>query len=192
VRLLFAALLLTAAASPARADHHVDQAKKLFDDGNAKLEAGEFDAAIGAFQQAYQLSPRPGILYAIAQAASAAMQPELALRSFEQYLAADPNTAKRAMVEARIVQLKKAIERQRAVAIAPPLAPAPAVAPTTAPPAAELVASPTPRATPLTHKAWFWGTVAGAAIVIGGGIALGVTLGGGTRYPTPTGQAHVE
>jgi hypothetical protein len=45
-----------------------EQAKTLFNVGAQAYEAGQFPAAVQAFQEAYRLSPRPGILFSIAQA----------------------------------------------------------------------------------------------------------------------------
>ncbi len=60
------ALLLTAA--PAAAEDATQQAKMLFNAGAQAYEAGQFPAAIQALGEAYRLSPRPGILFSLAQA----------------------------------------------------------------------------------------------------------------------------
>lgn len=58
-------------ALPARADvspAEVAKAKELFDAGAREYEAGRFDLAIQAFEQAYKIAPRDGITFSIAQA----------------------------------------------------------------------------------------------------------------------------
>jgi tetratricopeptide (TPR) repeat protein len=176
------------------------QARAFFEKGNAAFRAGDFDAATLAFSQAYDISPRPLLLFNIGLAASKAKQPELALRSFEKFLDVVPNSPDRQDVEGKIAELRKVLERQRS---APAVAakPAAVAAKPSDPPPAEaypsvavaIVAAPAPPARkPLIRRAWFWGAVAGAAVVVGGGIALGVTLGHSTVFPTPTGQAPVQ
>ena len=44
------------------------RAKELFDAGAREYEAGRYDGAIQAFEQAYKLAPRDGIVFSIAQA----------------------------------------------------------------------------------------------------------------------------
>ena len=64
---LVAALVATA-ASAADDPAAVEQAKTYFSAGAQAYEAGRFGAAIQAFEQAYALSPRPAILFSMAQA----------------------------------------------------------------------------------------------------------------------------
>jgi hypothetical protein len=66
----WAALLsLLLAAPPARAQAGAtEQAKTLFDAGAEAYEVGNFAAAIHAFESAYKLAPRPGIVFSMAQA----------------------------------------------------------------------------------------------------------------------------
>ena len=71
-----ASLLLVASAlaaplvhvGAARADTPDQAAKALFYAGAQAYDAGQFPAAIQAFEQAYRLAARPGILFSIAQA----------------------------------------------------------------------------------------------------------------------------
>lgn len=65
--LLTLALLPLVAPSPARADATSD-AKTLFDAGSQAYQVGDFKTAIQAFEQAYKLDARPGLLFSIAQA----------------------------------------------------------------------------------------------------------------------------
>jgi hypothetical protein len=65
----FAILTLLLEASPARAQAGaLEQAKTFFDAGAEAYEVGNFPAAIQAFESAYKLAPRPGIVFSMAQA----------------------------------------------------------------------------------------------------------------------------
>ena len=59
---------LALAAAPVAAQDATAQAKVLFNVGAQAYEAAQFPAAIQAFTEAYRLSPRPGILFSMAQA----------------------------------------------------------------------------------------------------------------------------
>lgn len=61
-----AALALLLAASPAVAQD--DAARTLFNAGAQAYGAAKYLAALQAFEQAYQIQPRPGILFSMAQA----------------------------------------------------------------------------------------------------------------------------
>lgn len=60
-----------AAAQPVAktsADPNLKRAKELFDAGAREYEAGRYDGALQAFEQAYKLVPRDGIVFSMAQA----------------------------------------------------------------------------------------------------------------------------
>ena len=66
---IFAALLAVSVAASATASaDQVAEARTLFNAGAQAYEAGQFVAAAQAFEQAYKLSPRAGILFSMAQA----------------------------------------------------------------------------------------------------------------------------
>ena len=66
-RTLLAATLVSSAAWPALAAGPVDAAKALFDRGVEQLEAGHFNRACPAIEKSYQLDPRPGTLFTLAE-----------------------------------------------------------------------------------------------------------------------------
>ena len=69
MRMLFAGVLFTLVALDANADDRaLEQARQYFQAGAQAYAVGEFEAAIQAFEQAYQLVPRPAVLFSIAQA----------------------------------------------------------------------------------------------------------------------------
>jgi hypothetical protein len=57
-----------ACAAPSFAQEQVEQAKTYFNAGAQAFDAGQFQAAAQAFEQAYKLAPRPAILFSLAQA----------------------------------------------------------------------------------------------------------------------------
>lgn len=66
---LLAALLLGAPSARAQqAAEPVAKAKMLFDAGAQAYSRGQYAASIQAFNEAYRLSPRPGIVFSLAQA----------------------------------------------------------------------------------------------------------------------------
>lgn len=120
-----------------------EEAHRLFEAGRAAFGAGRNEAALSDFEQAYELSQRPSLLYNIGQCDDRLRRDEAALHAFEQYLALSADDApNRLEVQARVTVLQAALARHE-VAAAPPEAesdePAEeeAVAPVAAPPASD-------------------------------------------------------
>lgn len=115
---LLAAGLLVATASPARAQDATQQAKTLFDVGAQAYQAGNFQAAIQAFGEAYRLAPRAGILFSMAQAHRRqyfiGKRPEHlreALRAYREYVAKVEQGGRRAEAAQAIAELEPMAER---------------------------------------------------------------------------------
>src|SRR5206468_6795596 len=53
---------------PGETPEKIADAKKYFDAGRQAYEAGDYQAATAAFEESYALSPRPAIVFSIAQA----------------------------------------------------------------------------------------------------------------------------
>ncbi len=72
MRRWWSAALLAASVTVAEAalsqGQDVSRAKELFDAGAREYETGRFDLAIQAFEQAYKIAPRDGIVFSMAQA----------------------------------------------------------------------------------------------------------------------------
>ena len=68
VRGLVAALPLVVTAAHAQPAQDLEQAKTYFNAGAQAFGAGQFTAAVQAFEEAYKLAPRPAILFSMAQA----------------------------------------------------------------------------------------------------------------------------
>jgi tetratricopeptide (TPR) repeat protein len=81
-------------------------ARDHYDNGVAAFQAGDYEAAIGEFEQAYFIKPRPAFLYDLAQACRLGGHPGQALRHYRLYLRTFPNAPNRADVEARIAALE--------------------------------------------------------------------------------------
>lgn len=96
------------------------QAKALYEKGLSHYNLGEFDQAIAAFRKAYEISSAPGLLFNIAQSFRLKKDYEQAMYFYSTYLRLKPDAANRADVEARLDDMKKAIEEQKKMDTAPP------------------------------------------------------------------------
>lgn len=143
-----------------------EMARQHFESGVAYLQESDLDAALSAFQKAYDLSGRPKILLNIATVHERMGQPGLAADDLEKYLQLEPETEERATIEARIKNLRKrAAETPAEPVPAEPPPPAPAPVATAAPAATAVPAAATeaPTAEPNRVPAIIAFSVAGAA-----------------------------
>ncbi len=149
---LAAPLLLGRAAHAADAS---DPGKTLFNAGASAYAAGQFSAAIQAFDESYRLSSRPGILFSIAQAHRRQYyvdrRPEhleSAIRYYRDYLTKVTEGGRRADAAQALSELEPLAERLGTSAAA-----APSASPTAPPPETRLmVSSPTRGATVSVDK----------------------------------------
>jgi tetratricopeptide (TPR) repeat protein len=177
-RLLLAAVALSACLSTAHralADANTTaedrEARKLFESGAAAFEAEQYERALESFEKAYDLSPRPVLLFNIAKSEDKLDRRREALEHYKRFLAAVPDAANRAQVERRIDELDTEIARE----------PPPPV-----PTAEEAARASQPEVTPVTaqplqntrddriHKKWWFWTGIGA--VVAAGVAVGVVM----------------
>jgi tetratricopeptide (TPR) repeat protein len=181
------------AAAPAASDEAADTfARKVFDAGKAAYEIGNYAEALRYFQQAYELSSRPELLYHVGLAADHLQQEETALQAFAMYLERVPNAPNRTDVEQRLVTLMELIADKRDATeaeadSAPPVAPSPAEVALAAQPAAS-TASRTDAApardegsTPIWKRWWFW---AGAGAVVAAVVVTSVVASSGGETTT--------
>lgn len=187
--LALALLLLVALAGLARAKPSAKalaRADKLLRQGNAAYARKNYDQAIRAYQEAFDLTGAPGFLFNIAQVHRVAGNCSEAIAHYERYLAADPKTALRPRVEGFIAEMWRCVEerRKREEQAAPPPPDAEQTPPAAekTPPAAEparsatalTAAAPPPVRRP---SAWRWvglGTAGAGAIAAGAGIVIGL------------------
>jgi len=106
------------AAHTAFAQTNVDQAKTFFTAGAQAYERGDFLGAIQAFERAYQLAPRPAILFSIAQAYRRQYyidkKPEplkSAVANYRKYLEQAPDGNRRADAAQALAELGPAADR---------------------------------------------------------------------------------
>ncbi|HEY8429393.1 MAG TPA: tetratricopeptide repeat protein [Sandaracinaceae bacterium] len=168
LRILWCALLVSsvlASTAFAQSDQsQLDEAARLtFESAREAFVAGDYETALQRFRQAYQLSPRPGLLYNIAQTLDRLRRDEETLEALREYLRAAPDAPNRAEVESRIRVLERALAERRQ---AEPPVPAPDEAGDGEPPAAERPQNP---GIAILHPAFF---IAGGALALGSGGVL--------------------
>ena len=151
---------------PADADTGNLTLKESIERGIRLFQQGDYSGAVQAFTAAYVISPKPMLLFNIAQAHRKAGRAQEALTSYQLFLRKAPDTPLRAETEAYIELSRAQLKAQPADPPEPPPAPLVLTAPPPPPPA--------PRV-PVYKRGWFWGVV-GAAVATAGGIALGVYL----------------
>ncbi|HET6149954.1 MAG TPA: hypothetical protein VFH68_20610 [Polyangia bacterium] len=195
----------------ARAAGSSEQARVYFDKASASFALGYYPVAAENFERAFELKPDSALLYNAAQAHRLAGHKERALILYQNYLRLYTRAPLRAEVEARVEELKTAIERDRVVATTPPpstlastsaptrqevpvagATPVASAAPTVdlrppapSPPLTTLVgqAQPAP-SQPLTRKPLFWGAVAGG--VVAATVVVLIAVLSGDRNPSPS------
>lgn len=157
-------------------------ARGLFQAGKAAYEGGNYTEALSFFEQAYQRSGRPQLLFNIGQVADRLRQDDKALESFRTYLAQVPEAENRVEVESRIAAIEQALADRKAAADA-------AAVPTPAQTAAQSSAAQpdsghTRQDEPVTKKWWFWTSIGAGAVavaVVAIAVAAGGSDGGGTE-----------
>ena len=173
---------------PARGDDSaVAEAQRRYEAGMADYHLEDYDKAIEEWEAGYRIKQAPQFLYNIAQAYRMSKRPDKALSFYHKYLHFAPDAANRDEVERHIAALTKIVESQKQAAARPstqpmPITatpPAPSAAPAATTTSAELTAQAPPRRQPVYKKAWFWGVVAGGAVLAAGAVTLGVLLGRG-------------
>ena len=106
-------------------------ARDAFERGRVFYDAGAFDQASAAFEEAHRLSGRDALLYNVYLAYRDANQPAKAAEALRGYLAKVPNIENRAQLQARLAALDQGLarerEQQQAQARAVPLVAAPVV-----------------------------------------------------------------
>jgi tetratricopeptide (TPR) repeat protein len=90
-----------------------DEARALFEAGRTAYEGARYDAALNYFTQAYQIVPRPALLFNMAAAADRLQRSEQALEWYRQYITELPEAPNRQTVERRITFLEGILAEQR-------------------------------------------------------------------------------
>jgi tetratricopeptide (TPR) repeat protein len=149
---------------------------ELYEQGKAAYRLGEFDVAIAAFRDAYKEKPDPVFLYNIALAYRGKGDLEQAIFFYQSYLREAPEAANRSQVEAKLGELRRALEERQRATESPPKTPLPpAVAAKPAP-----AQAPPPRRSRMLLVTG--GTVGGLGLLAGiGGSVLLVRAAGARR-----------
>lgn len=113
----FATLVLSLCATPSfaqRARASDERARELYLLGDDLYSQGRYEEALAAFEESYQLSERPLLLFNIANAQERSGQWQGAIESLERYLP-HADEAERSRVESRIESLRRRVERLEAM-----------------------------------------------------------------------------
>ena len=95
-------------------DANLDEAARLtFQRAREAFDAGRYEDALARFQQAYELSPRPTLLYNIAATLDRLRRDEETVVALRAYLDAVPAAPDRTEVEARIGVLEASLAQRR-------------------------------------------------------------------------------
>jgi len=144
------------------------EARANFEAGRIAYGDARYEAALRYFEQAYELSERPALLYNIGQSLDRLRRDGEALEAFEAFLEQNPETPKRREVEVRIELLRERAEQDSV--------PTPTET-------AQTAVDPPPPVTPVApprdeepSRGWIWGVVAGAAVLVVLGVVLAVAL----------------
>lgn len=147
--------ILIACATGARAAPPRENAKATFQQGERDFQLGKFEAAIEAYERAFNLDPHPAFIFNIALAhrrqyeIDGKLEHLLRARElYRNYLKLAPATANRPGVEKLITELGTRIDQARASAVEPQPGAAGIPAPPAPPVAAPPVAAPPPAAVP--------------------------------------------
>lgn len=145
------------------------EARNHFQVGRESFARGDFERAAAEFEQAYELSHRPGLQYNIGTAYERLHRWQEARDAFQRYLELVPDAPDRAEVEGRLRVINQELNR--------PAAPPPP------PPPPPVVIVQGPAVTPDPPRPWrtvFW--ITGATTVIVGAGTLAVGLLANSRY----------
>ncbi|MEM6958290.1 MAG: hypothetical protein AAF645_21585 [Myxococcota bacterium] len=104
----------TAQVAGPQIDEELDEAARItFNRARAAFDSGDYETALTRFRQAYELSPRPTLLYNIAATLDRLRRDEETADMLRQYLEAVPDAPDRVEIEARLNVLDNAIAERR-------------------------------------------------------------------------------
>jgi len=183
---------------------HADDFKTHYDLAVALYQAQKYEEAIPEFKAAYDLDPRPGLLFNLAQSYRKAGHLREAIQYYDRYLTSDPriDTDTRRKVDGYLAETRntlaalelemkqrlaeeKAAREHEAQAARPepaqapglvkPEPPVPPSPPSPPPPPPGLVAVESqPQPKPIYRRWWFWTAIGGA---VAAGAIVGIAVG---------------
>jgi|SRR5579871_290818 len=157
--LYFVSIPLAFAQAPEPGD--VERGKAHYQAGASYYQEARYEDALREFSEAYRLSKKPPLLFNVSLCQERLGRLDDAIASLERYLAEDPNTPDRGVVEARL----RTFREQKAKATPPP---PPQVTAPVAPPPPPPVEKPRRRIV-----TWVVGS-AGILLIAGGAVAQAV------------------
>jgi tetratricopeptide (TPR) repeat protein len=156
-----------------------DHARKFFEAGRSAYDIGNYAEALNDFQQAYELSDRPQLLYNIGQCADRLRLDETALAAFRRYLERVPDASNRFQVQERVRVLEQVastkMDAASLKAVADEAGPAEAKAAPAQSSALDMSLRPQAQADSepgLLSKWWVWAAAGGVVVVA----VLGVVI----------------
>src|SRR4029077_1095068 len=121
VAITLSALMSVMSVRSAHADDEADQARAYHEKAKAAFALSHYGQAAEFFEKAFELKSDPALLYNAAQSHRLAGNKQRALTLFQNYLHVYGRDDRRAQIEMRIDELKKAIEKDRTeLPVAPP------------------------------------------------------------------------
>lgn len=171
-----AAIAMTAAPATAQepAPERDDEARALFQAAVAAFNAGRYEDALERFEDAYEASPRPELLYNLGATADRLQREDAARSYFRAYLEQSPNPERRGEVEARLAALDRSIQERDQLGRT-------SAEPT---PAATQFDSPSDASaqTGQSDEPLVWGlAIGGGAAVVVAAIVIGILVGTGSQ-----------
>jgi tetratricopeptide (TPR) repeat protein len=183
--------LRLAHAEPTKADARAE-AQAHSEAGQKYFRLGDFARAAKEFKAAYESVPSPTLLYNLGQTYRQLQDFKQALFFYRQFIATGPDDEDRRAAQERVEQLEKLVQEQEKAEKAPPTGTSTpsSTAPETkqAEGSSQTITAVAPPRTerPVYKRPWFWGVVAGGAIVVAGAVTLGVVFGSSTKNPAAT------
>jgi hypothetical protein len=104
---VLAAAPLAYADNALRPERIPNKARKLAEKGRAAHNAGNYNAAVSAFKEAYVLAPSPGLLFNIAQAYRLAGSCDESAWMYRRFLDTNPLGEHRALAEGHLAAVEK-------------------------------------------------------------------------------------
>jgi len=113
-RVVIAGVLVVLAATSGYADQKLDLARAHYKAGAAYYLRGKYRDAIREFEQSYELSRKPEILYNLAQCHDRLAEHPKVIEYLHRYLKAKPNAEDKEQVMAWLENLKKVVAAKEA------------------------------------------------------------------------------
>jgi tetratricopeptide (TPR) repeat protein len=197
MRVAVVAFALLSVAGAARADD-TQQAREHYERGTAFYDLGQYREAAHEYEEAFKVRNDPALLFNIGQAYRFGADYASALRAYRSYLRRLPDARNRTEVLGHIGTLQRLVDEQRRAlsspstgTMAPNGEPRPEpgeLHPLTLTPSAP----PPPPPRPLARRWWLWTSLAGALVVAGAAVGVGVAVTTPNNAAAPPGTIAIH